>query len=143
MGSSNVEKLRAAHQAFNQRKLDDVVRLMAEDAVYRDHARGATFNGRNGFMEFLQGWTQSSSNARLTEVKYIDAGDAVVAEFIGRGVNDGPMGPYPATGREFNLHFCEVSRFNAQGQIVSGGLYYDMFSMLTQLGHLPAVSAAR
>ena len=37
-----------------------------------------------------------------------DAGDTVVAEFTGRGVNDGPLGPLPASGKQMNHPFCEI-----------------------------------
>jgi hypothetical protein len=41
-----------------------------------------------------------------------------------------------------NLRFCEVLRFDQQGQLVSGTIYYDQLSMLTQLGHAQPMEAA-
>ena len=142
MASKNVETFRAAHQAFNRRDFDAVVKAMAEDLAYHDRARGATFSGRDGFREFMQGWVTAFSNAEVSEPNYIDAGDTVIAEFIARGVNDGPLGPLPKTGRQMNLHFCEILRFDDKGQIVSGNLYYDQLSMMTQLGHAQPAEAA-
>jgi hypothetical protein len=37
---------------------------------------------------------------------------------------------------------CEIIRFDAEGRIVSGGIYYDQLSMLTQLGHAQGGGAA-
>ena len=143
MASKNVETFRAAHQAFNRRDFDAVVRAMAEDVAYHDQARGATFDGRDGFREFMQGWVTAFSNAEVSEPTYIDAGDRVIAEFICRGVNDGPLGSLPKTGRQMNLYICEILRFNDKGQVVSGRLYYDQLSLMTQLGHAqPATAAA-
>jgi len=34
-----------------------------------------------------------------------------------------------------SLAFCEV-HFDKQGRIVSGGCYYDQYTLLTQLGHI-------
>ena len=136
MASRNAETFRALHQAFNRRDFDSVVGAMAEDVVYHDRARDVSFNGRNGFREFIQGWATGFSNAEVSEPTYLDAGDTVVAQFVGRGVNDGPLGPLPSTGREMNVHFCEFMRFDEEGQIVSGGIYYDQLSMMTQLGHI-------
>ncbi|MBI4474134.1 MAG: ester cyclase [Acidobacteria bacterium] len=135
MASRNVETFRAAHQAFNRRDFDAVVNAMAQDVTYEDRARGVTFRGRTGFKDFMQGWVTAMSNAEVSEPTYIDAGDVVVAQFIGRGLNDGPLGPLPATGKHMNLPFCEVLRFNDKGQIVSGALYYDQLSLMMQLGH--------
>jgi ketosteroid isomerase-like protein len=66
------------------------------------------------------------------------AGDAVVAQFVGRGVNDAPLGPLPATGKPVNFNFCEILRFNDNGQVVSGDAYYDQLSIMVQLGHAQA-----
>lgn len=140
MSVNNVETFRAAHQAFNRRDFDGVVRSMTDDFTYRDHARGVTFTGRDGFREFINGWVTAFSNAEVFQPIYIDGGNVVVAEFTGRGVNDGPLGPSPATGRQMNLQFCEVIRFNDRGQMVSGGAYYDQLSMMAQLGHAAAAS---
>ena len=52
------------------------------------------------------------------------------------------MGPLPATGRPMNVRFCEIMRFNDQGQIVSGAAYYDQLSIMVQLGHAQPMGAA-
>lgn len=138
MASKNVETFRAAHGAFNKRDFEAVTALMAEDAVYLDHPRGTTLRGREGFKQFMQAWATSFSDATVSDATYIDGGDVVVAEFHGRGTNDGAMGPFPATGKSMNLPFCEIMRFDQAGRIISGAIYYDVMSMLTQLGLAPA-----
>ena len=70
------------------------------------------FNGRDGFREFMQGWAAGFSNAEVSEPTYLDPGDTVVGQFVARGVNDGPLGPLPSTGREMNVRFCEFMRFD-------------------------------
>jgi steroid delta-isomerase-like uncharacterized protein len=139
--SRNVEAFRAAHAAFNRRDFDAVVRIMTDDCVYEDHARGASFTGPAGFKQFMQSWVSAFSNAEVTEARYIDGGDVVVAEFRGRGTNDGPLGPFPASGGRLDLLFCEIMRFDGQGRVVAGGIYYDQMTMLGQLGHGPAAAA--
>ena len=142
MASKNVEIFRAAHQAFNRRDFDGVVNVLAEEFIYHDRARGVTFTGRSGFREFMQGWVAAFSNAHVFEPTYIDGGDIVVAQFLGRGINDGPLGLLPKTDRQLNLHFCEIMRFNDRGQIVSGAAYYDQLSLMVQLGHAQPMEAA-
>ncbi len=136
MASQKVETLRALHQAFNRRDFDGVVSKMAEGLTYRDQARNVTFTGRDGFKEFLQGWVGAFSNAAVSDPRYVEAGDTVIAQFSARGVNDGAFGPHPETGREIDVPFCEFMRFDDDGQIVSGGVYYDQLTMMTQLGHI-------
>jgi steroid delta-isomerase-like uncharacterized protein len=143
MASQNAETFRELHQAFNRRDFDGVVSKMAEGFTYRDQARNVTFTGRDGFKEFMEGWAGAFSNATVTDPSYLDAGDTVIAQFMARGVNDGPLGPLPATGREIDVPFCELMRFDDDGQIVSGGIYYDQLTMMIQLGHSePSAEAA-
>ena len=82
------------------------------------------------------------SEGHITNPEYIDAGDVVVAQFTVEGTNDGPFGSLKPTGRKMSLAFCEVCHFDKQGRIVSGGCYYDQYTLLTQLGHIEPLAAA-
>ena len=141
MSSKNVETFRTAHQAFNRREFDLVASMLSEQFTYEDRARGTTFKGRQGFKEFMQAWATAFSNASVTEPVYIDGGDVVVATFIGTGTNDGPFGTLLPTRKAMTLRFCEMMRFNPAGQIVSGEIYYDQLSLLSQLGVAAAAVA--
>ena len=143
MASKNVETFMASHRAFNTRDFEAVVNAMAENVKYEDRARGLSFEGRSGFKQFMQGWVAAFSNAEVSEPRYADAGNVVVAQFIGRGTNDGPLGPLPKTGRQMKTPFCEIMTFNDKGQIISGAAYYDQLSILIQLGHAQPAEAAK
>jgi hypothetical protein len=51
--------------------------------------------------------------------------------FITVGTNDGIFSSFQPTGRRISLPFCEICHFDKQGQIVSGGCYYDQYTLLT------------
>jgi steroid delta-isomerase-like uncharacterized protein len=140
VASRNVETFRSSHQAFNRRDFDAVLSVVVEGIIYQDRARNATFRGRYGFMEFMQGWVSAFSNAQIQDPVYTDAGDVVVAQFVGRGVNDGALGPLPATGKPVEFNFCEIVRFDEKGMVVTVDAYYDQLSILVQLGHVPAIA---
>lgn len=142
MASRNIDTIRQAHQAFNQRDFDQGVASMSEDVTYHDRARGETYRGRDGFKEFMKSWVESFSDAEVAEPTYHDAGDTVIAEYVGRGVNDGAFGSLPPTEKELNLRMCEVLRFDEEGRVVSGNVYYDRLQMMTQLGHMEPAEAA-
>ena len=96
MESRNVETHRAGHEAFNRRDFDAMVRDYAESISWIDRARGITFTTPQEFKsDFLAGWVEASSDCRVTDARYSDAGDAVVARFTARGTNDGPIGTVP------------------------------------------------
>jgi steroid delta-isomerase-like uncharacterized protein len=141
MASRNADTVRSIFEAFNRRDFDAALHAAADGVVWQDRATGATFKGHNGFREFMQQWVSAFSNAECVQLELIDAGDTVVAEFIGRGVNDGPLGPLPPSGKQMNHAFLEVLRFDREGQVVSGSLYYDQLSMMAQLGHGQPVEA--
>jgi steroid delta-isomerase-like uncharacterized protein len=143
MESRNVETYRAGHEAFNRRDFGAMVKEYAESIRWIDQARGITFRTPQEFKDdFLEGWIQASSDCQVTDARYTDAGQTVLARFTCRGTNDGPLGPFPATGKEWTLPICEMWHFDAAGQVVGGEIYYDQASLLTQLELLPEPSRA-
>ncbi len=134
---SNIEKYRSAHQAFNRRDWTALIQNFTADAEYSDQARGATLKSPQELVDYLRtNWVAAFSDAAIAETSYIDAGNHVIAQFTAAGTNDGAFGPMPRTGRRVSTQFCEIMRFNAAGQIISGCLYYDLVTILVQLGHM-------
>jgi steroid delta-isomerase-like uncharacterized protein len=142
MASKNVETLRAAHESWNKRDFAGVVKNAAENLVYTDNARIVTLNSRDQFRKWTEGWAAAFSEGRITNPEYIDAGDVVIARFTAEGTNDGAFGSLKPTGQRMSLPFCEVCQFDKRGQMVSGGCYYDQYTLLTQLGHVQPLAAA-
>lgn len=138
MTSTNVEIHRAGHRAFNDRDFRAMTAAYADRIAWTDHAQGRTFRTPQEFEDdFLPGWIRASSDIRITDPHYLDAGQAAVSTFTVTGTHDGLLGAFPATGRQFALPLCEVWRFDDTGRVVGGDLYYDQVSLLTQLGLMP------
>lgn len=135
MPSQNVKTFQTAHQAFNKRDYNTVLKMMRDDFTYHDHARDQTYKGHDGFKEIMTSWVSAFSDVEISRPRYLDAGDVVIAEFIGRGTNDGPLGTLPKTGQRLEIPLCEILHFDAQGRIAKGSVYYDQLSMMMQLGH--------
>jgi steroid delta-isomerase-like uncharacterized protein len=143
MAAITVERHRAGHEAFNRRDFAAMTAQYADHIRWTDRARALTFTTPAQFREeFLAGWVQASSDIRITDPAYLDAGRASVATFTVSGTHDGPLGPFPATGRPFALELCELWRFDPDGRVVGGDLYYDQVSLLMQLDLLPQPSSA-
>ena len=142
MSSKNVETVRAAHESWNGRDFPGVIRDSIEGLVYTDHGRSLTLKTRDRFREWTEGWAEAFSDGRITDPKYIDGGDIVVTQFTFEGTNDGPLGSLPPSGRQISQPFCEVCQLDEQGRVVSGGCYYDQYTLLTQLGHIQPLAAA-
>jgi len=143
MASRNVETYRAGHQAFNQRDFGAMTERYADSIAWTDRARGLTFTTPREFRdEFLAGWVAASGDIRISGPHYIDAGQTVACTFTVTGTQDGPLGPFPATGKRFELPLCEMWHFDPSGRVVGGDLYYDQVSLLMQLGLMPQPSDA-
>ena len=143
MPPRNVETHRAGHEAFNQRDFEAMTGQYVNSIAWTDHPQGRTFRTPQEFRdEFLAGWVRASSDVRVTDASYLDAGDSSVARFTCQGTHDGPLGPFPATGRRFTLPLCELWHFDAGGRVVGGDLHYDQVTLLMQLGLLPQPSEA-
>jgi steroid delta-isomerase-like uncharacterized protein len=140
--SRNVATHRAGHEAFNYRDFDTMVKDYADSISWTDRARGLTFRTPEQFKnEFLAGWVQSSSDIQIKDPSYIDAGQTVLCTFTVIGTHDGPLGPFPTTGRQFSLPLCEMWHFDSTGRVVGGDIYYDQVSLLMQLGLMPQPTA--
>ncbi len=77
------------------------------------------------------------SDARAADTRYLDAGDTSVSLFVGRGLNDGAMGPLPPSNKELDFPICEVLTYGADGKVTAGELYYDQATILAQMGVAP------
>jgi steroid delta-isomerase-like uncharacterized protein len=142
MESRNVETYRTGHEAFNQRDFVAMTKQYADSISWTDHSQGRTFRTPQEFRDdFLAGWVGASPDIRITDPRYIDAGQTVVCTFTVVGRHDGPLGTLPATGKEFALPLCEMWHFDSSGRVAGGDLYYDQVSLLTQLGLMPQPSS--
>ena len=123
------------HDLFNTRDYDGVVKRMADDFHYTDHARNITMKTVEEFTAWLKEWA-TALDGRVTRARYLDAGDASVARFVGRGSSIGPLGPLPATGRDVAFDLCEILTFDREGMVTGGDIYYDQMGLMAQLGHI-------
>ena len=130
------EAHRKVHENFTARNWEEMEKLVAPDCVYEDQARGLTMKDRAEVIDWQKGWMSFLSDAQPTDAEYIDGGSYSIARFMGRGTNDGPLGPLEATGKRIALPFCEVLHWNDDGCFDHGEIYYDQVTMMVQLGHM-------
>ncbi|TYB71202.1 ester cyclase [Nonomuraea sp. PA05] len=132
---------RAIHEAFSRRNFDEVAAKQHPSTEYRDRARQLTANGPAESIDYLKGWTTAFSDAVFADGMYLDGTDHSVSFCTMRGTNDGPFGPFPATGSTVGVPLCEVFHYDADGQVIGADLFYDATAFLVQLGHAEAPPA--
>ena len=137
---SNIELHQAAHRSMSEEGAEQAAAYFAPDVVYTDVARGLTLKGKDESVGWLREWKTAFSDARIAEGTYLDAGDWTISRFQARGVNDGPFANLAATGKELDVPFCELLRWQ-DGKVIEGAMYYDTATMMVQLGHMEAPGA--
>ena len=81
MSQENVEIVRRAFAAFEQGDLGGMLDLMADGLVtYRAAPDGATYHGKEGFLEAATDWSEGFSEWSIVAERFIEAGDSVVAQ---------------------------------------------------------------
>lgn len=139
MPSKNVQTLKAVIDAFNTKKdIEAIGDAYADQCVLVDHARGETVKGRAAVKENWKMWATAFSKGKIEEARFVDGGDTVAVYFVGRGTNDGPVGPLPATGKTATIPYCSIFVFDSNSKIVEEEDYWDQLGFLVQLGHMEA-----
>jgi steroid delta-isomerase-like uncharacterized protein len=121
--------------------LDKGVAAFAADCEVIDVPSGATLRGPDGYKRFLLFFAESFPDSRGELTNVFATEDQVVLEGTWRWTTTGPLylpsGAIPATGCSGELRFCFVYQIR-NGKIVSHRSYYDMMTLLEQLGLDPA-----
>lgn len=136
MANKNVETLKKAHQSFSVKDYNQAEKLVARKTKLVDHGRGQTMNTREEFRGWMEAFHAMSSDMKLVDARYIDAGEWVIAQFRAVGTQDGSMDPFPASHKPYSLDVCELWRFNSEGEAVEAHNYSDGLGLLMQLGHI-------
>ena len=130
------EKFRAAHDLFNANDLDAAAKCVAENFKHNDYGKGMAGASRADFRGWLDGHRAMSSDMTLVDRTYMASGNWVIARFRAVGHQDGPLGPFPPSGKPYALDACEVWRFNEAGLAVEAFDYSDSAGLMAQLGHI-------
>jgi steroid delta-isomerase-like uncharacterized protein len=115
--------------------------LVAEDAVYTMMADDQEIRGREAIQQMIQYfYTVAFEGAHETSGMIFADGYATVEGFlVGRHI--GEFAGIPATGKEVRVPICHIFKV-ADGQIQRAHIYFQMVTLMQQLGALPAPSLA-
>ena len=81
MSQENVALVRSGFSAFEQGDVGRLLDLMADDLVtYRADPDGASYHGKEGFLEATADWTEGFSDWSVIPEDFVEAGDFVVAK---------------------------------------------------------------
>jgi len=126
--------------AWERRDYDAVMAHLAGDAVVRDMPRAVVLDARSDMRDWFESWVVACADATAGAEVTVSSATAAVVQGVYVGTNTGPLGPFPASGRAVSMPFAIVMRFDGEGSVTDYAVYYDQLTLLSQLGHAPALT---
>lgn len=122
--------------AGNGLDLDALDELLMPDFTRHCPATpGLVVNSPDDFKRFLQRSVDEMPDANVAVKHIVAEGDLVALWATYSGTQEGPMGPFPASGRSCATDFGGVFRIEG-GRIAELWVTWDNLDILTQLGHM-------
>ena len=135
-----ISKARGFIDAFNA---DDWARydeLMAKNGVYNEIGTGRQLRGAGEIVTALKGWKQAMPDVTGTVTSAVASGNRATLEVTWKGTQTGPFvgerGTIPPSGKSQTTPSAFLFDFDG-GKIAEGRIYFDMLSLLQQIGAIP------
>lgn len=133
--NANIELYKQLAAINDTTELPQLDALIAADMNFHDMPEGMP-KGLAGFKQLLHGYFTAIPQMQM-DIKHILAkGDIVIAHMGLKGVNSGPNGPAPATGKSIDVDGYDCVRI-ADGKVVEYWSLANEMKMMTQLGLMP------
>ena len=140
-----IEIAKAAVIAYNEKDWNKCKDILAADAVYDEKGTHRRIQGADEIIEAWQGWAKAFPDSKATFVREFASGDTAVLELVWKGVHTGPLqtptGTIPPSNKPIEMPACQVVRVEGD-KVKSASHYFDMLTMLTQIGATGAVKTA-
>ena len=125
-------------EAWNAKDYDRGVSVLADDFEVIEVATGESFRGARGLLDEYRKWHAAVSDGWIDIKTVISSGGTVAMETVVRGTHDGafpmPSGDIPPSGNKLEFEMCTISHVRDEKELVLERHYFDMDSMLRQLG---------
>ncbi len=126
--------------AFNTDDWDRAAEPLTPGSVYNELGTQRSLNGRDEIIQALQGWKKAMPDVKGTITNYFSAGNTVTLEVTWNGTQMGPLetpdGTIPASGKSQTTPSAWVLEFEGE-KIKESRHYFDMVTLLTQIGAMP------
>ena len=128
------------HRAwFEQHDAARAAQIYTEDAVLLESAAPGPIKGRKAIEEYFGALLRAFPDLSAQIDNVFGAGDWFAVELRARGTNTGPLelspgNTIPATNKRMEMPVCWIGRLSREGLCAEDHTYYDMASMMEQLG---------
>ncbi|MEZ5098602.1 MAG: ester cyclase [Thermoleophilia bacterium] len=131
---SNSDRVRITFEAFNDREFERANDYVHEDLRWQEVPSGRFFEGREGLQAEYKSWLTAFPDGKVEILNMIEGTSAdgkewVIAEYVVRGTNTGPMhGPdgtdIRPSGKAVEIRACDVMNLR-DGRVTGGRGYFD------------------
>jgi len=131
---------------FNKHDLDGLAKLYAEDAVAYDPMYPEPLRGREAIRKDTAGFFRGFPDIRMEVITTLEKDDRNGADEMRlTGTQTGPLETptgqvLPPTNKRVEMRGSGFARLNERGEIVEERRYYDVATLLRQLGITPEMA---
>ena len=129
--------VRRFYDSINAGDIEGFGRHLADDFVEREELPGFPPT-KAGVIQYFTMLRAAFPDLRMVPEDVIASGDKVVARVRVTGTHKGPFAGMSATGRRVEINVIDIIRFGADGRAGEHWGIVDQFSMMLQLGAIPA-----
>ena len=146
MASEAITLARKGIDAFNRADWPATRDLTADGVVYAELGTGRRTQGVDEFVGLAQAWKAAFPDAKGTVTRELESGDTAVVEVTWTGTHTGnlatPTGDrIPPTGKKISVPAVQIVQVRG-GKITETRHYFDLTTMMVQLGLMPAMTRA-
>jgi steroid delta-isomerase-like uncharacterized protein len=146
MSEESISAARAFTERYNAGDWDGMRDVIAPDAVYDEVGTGRRIEGADAILEVNKAWKAALPDSQGTIEDALSCDDRVVLRITWRGTQSGPLplptgGEIPPSNRQINVPACQIVRV-ADGKVVEAIHYFDMLTLLEQIGAMEALAQA-
>ncbi len=131
-------------EAFNASDWERTKALMTPDYLYDEVGTQRRIQGPEEVVTALQGWKEAMPDVIGTVTNAFASGNTVTLEITWEGTHTGPLegptGTIPASGKRQVTPSAWIFTFEGE-KIKESNHYFDMLSLLAQIGAIPGQSA--
>jgi steroid delta-isomerase-like uncharacterized protein len=134
--ADKIKVIEAQAPAWSQ-GLEPLMATFTDDLVYEDVPLGVVNKGKEELRKFAAGFLNAFPDLKSTISSVIISDNKAAFEWLFEGTQKGDMPGMPASNKRMSFRGVSVAEF-ADGKVAHQIDYWDLATMLKQLGFMPA-----
>ncbi len=137
--ATNIEQwVKDEDASWSSQNVDKILFYYADDCVYEDMAIGKINKGKEEIRSFVINVFTAFPDFKIERKSFFASSDQICIEGVISGTHEGNFPGFPpATGKSFAVKSAHIVKLH-NDKAIRVTDYYDMASLMRQLGLLPA-----